>query len=98
MADFHLELEEKSFVGKTKYAIIELDGNHVLHARADSAASGLFKEIKYDPKEWPILSWRWKVVQLPEKGDVRFKETDDYGARVYVVFPHFLPVPFFAFG
>lgn len=82
--------EEKSFVGRTSYAIVEQDGNEVLHARADSAASGLFKEMKYDPKEWPILSWRWKVVQLPEKGDVRFKETDDYGARVYVVFPHFL--------
>jgi hypothetical protein len=82
--------EEKSFVGRTSYAIVEQDGNDVLHARADSAASGLFKEMKYDPKEWPILSWRWKAVQLPEKGDVRFKETDDYGARVYVVFPHFL--------
>lgn len=82
--------KEKSFVGTTKYVIIELDGNHVLHARADSAASGLFKEIKYNPKEWPVLSWRWKVIQLPEKGDVHFKATDDYGARVYVVFPHFL--------
>jgi hypothetical protein len=82
--------KEKSFVGQTKYAIIAQENNQALHARADSAASGLFKEIKYDPKEWPILSWRWKVIQLPEKGDVRFKETDDYGARVYVVFPHFL--------
>lgn len=82
--------KEKSFIGKTKYAIIELDGNHVLHARADSAASGLFKEIKYDPKQWPYLSWRWKVIRLPEKGDARFKATDDYGGRVYVVFPHFL--------
>jgi len=82
--------KEKSFVGNTKYSIIELEGNPVLHARADSAASGLVKEIKYDPKEWPVLSWRWKAIQLPEKGDVRFKETDDYGARVYVVFPHFL--------
>jgi len=82
--------QEKSFVGHTNYSIIEQDNNYVLHARADSAASGLFKEIKYDPKEWNYLSWRWKVIQLPEKGDVRFKETDDYGARVYVVFPHFL--------
>ncbi len=38
--------EEKSFVGNTKYSIVALDGNMVLHARADSAASGLFKEIK----------------------------------------------------
>ena len=82
--------EEKSFVGYTKYSIIEQNNNQVLHARADSAASGLFKEMKYDPKDWRYLSWRWKVIHLPDKGDVRFKETDDYGARVYVVFPHFL--------
>jgi hypothetical protein len=60
------------------------------HARADSAASGLFREFKFDTEDWPILSWRWKVVKLPEKGDVYSKETDDYGARVYVVFPRFL--------
>lgn len=82
--------EEKSFVGNTRYAIAEEAGSTVLHARADSAASGLFKEFKYDLEEWPVLSWRWKAVHLPEKGDVRFKETDDYGARVYVVFPRFL--------
>lgn len=82
--------EEKSFVGHTTYSIIEIDGNHVLHAEADSAASGLYKKMEYDPGEWPVLSWRWKVTHLPEKGDVRSKETDDYGARVYVVFPHFL--------
>ena len=80
--------EEKSFVSNTNYSIVALDGNAVLHARADSAASGLFKKIKYNLKEWPILSWRWKAVQLPEKGDVRFKETDDYGCLVYVVFQH----------
>jgi hypothetical protein len=82
--------EENSFVGHTRYSIKENDGNYFLKAVADSSASGLYKEIKYDVKEYPYLSWRWKVTHLPEKGDVRFKETDDYGARVYVVFPRFL--------
>ncbi|NOZ61379.1 MAG: DUF3047 domain-containing protein [Calditrichaeota bacterium] len=82
--------DEKSFVGRTQYAVIQEDSNFVLRADADSAASGLYKKIKYDLKEFPFLSWRWKVVHLPEKGDVRYKETDDYGARVYVVFPKFL--------
>ena len=82
--------EEKSFVGNTKYLIEKEDSNFVLHAIADSAASGLYKKIKFDVKQWQYLSWRWKVLQLPEKGDVHAKETDDYGARVYVVFPKFI--------
>lgn len=82
--------EEKSFVGHTQYAIVEEGENYVLRARAEGTASGLYKKTKYDVREWPYLSWRWKVTQLPEKGDVRSKETDDYGARVYVVFPRFL--------
>jgi hypothetical protein len=82
---------EKSFVGRTSYSVVEDDGNYVLRARAEGTASGLYKKIKkYDPEEYPFLSWRWKVTRLPEKGDVRFKETDDYGARVYVIFPRFL--------
>jgi hypothetical protein len=82
--------DEKSFVGNTQYSVEKEDSNFVLHAFADSTASGLHKKIKINVKEWQHLSWRWKVIQLPEKGDVRFKETDDYGARVYVVFPKLL--------
>lgn len=82
--------EEKSFVGNTKYSIEKENSNFVLHAIADSAASGLYKKIKIDVKDWQYLNWRWKVLQLPKKGDVNSKETDDYGARVYVVFPKFI--------
>ena len=82
--------EEKSFVGHTQYSIVKEDDNYILHALAEGTASGLYKKIKYDVRQWPYLNWRWKVMQLPENGDVHFKETDDYGARVYVVFPRFL--------
>ncbi len=82
--------KEKEFVGSTQYSIQVEDDNYILHAVSDSTASGLYKEIKYDTKEYPFLSWRWKVIHLPEQGDVHSKETDDYGARVYVVFPRFL--------
>ena len=80
----------RTFGDSTRYRIVTQEGNSVMHARADSAASGYFKKVDLDPKEWPVLSWRWKVTELPDSGDVRFKETDDYGARVYVVFPRFL--------
>jgi hypothetical protein len=60
----------------------------VLRAEARAAASGLIYKIEYDPKEYPILTWRWKVENILQKGDETKKAGDDYAARVYVVFPH----------
>ena len=50
------------------------------------SASGLIRKIRIDPVEYPLVSWRWKVMNVLEKGDVTKKEGDDYAARIYVVF------------
>lgn len=50
---------------------------------------GIYKELKWNMTERPHIRWRWKVVRLPEKGDVRQKHTDDQAAQLYVVFPRF---------
>ncbi len=48
---------------------------------------GLHKSVDVDLKEFPILSWRWKVDRLPPTGDIREKNKDDQAAQVYVIFP-----------
>ena len=78
----------KSFKGETEYRIVEDAGQKVLQAISQGTASGLVFETEYDPKEYPVLSWRWKVANTLVKGDSRTKAGDDYAARVYVVFPH----------
>jgi len=83
--------EEESFVGNTRYTIISEGEGHCLSAESNATASGFIHEIEYDLQEWPRLAWRWKVDGVLEKGDVRSKETDDYPARVYVIFPHWFP-------
>ena len=79
---------EKSFKGATEYLIVEDSGQKVLQAKSQNAASGLVFETLYDPKEYPVLSWRWKVGNTIASGDSRTKASDDYAARIYVVFPH----------
>ena len=79
---------EKSFKGKTEYRLVEAAGLQVLQADSHGAASGLVYEIEYDPQDYPVLSWRWKVANIIAKGDSRTKAGDDYAARIYVVFPH----------
>ncbi len=67
----------------------ESDQNDVLHFKSQGTSFGLYKEVKVNLKEYPILSWHWKITQLPTGGDVRSKKTDDQAAQVYVVFPRF---------
>lgn len=72
----------------TTYTLVK-DGNDVVvRAVAESSASGLIRKIKIDPKEHPILQWRWKVMNVLKKGDVNRKEGDDYPARIYVTFEY----------
>ncbi|MGK2907348.1 MAG: DUF3047 domain-containing protein [Desulfuromonadales bacterium] len=79
---------EKSFKGKTEYRIVDDEGLKVLQAESKDAASGLVFETEYNPQDYPVLSWRWKIANTIVKGDSRTKAGDDYAARVYVVFPH----------
>jgi len=76
--------------GETEYRIVEDGGQKLLQASSQGTASGLVFEVEYDPQEYPILSWRWKVSNIIAKGDSRTKAGDDYAARIYVVFPHWL--------
>ena len=57
--------------------------------KSDKSSFGIRKEFDLDIKEFPYLKWKWKVTQLPEKGDFQKKDTDDQAAQVYVLFPRF---------
>jgi len=57
----------------------------VVKAVAQASASGLTREVKINPKEYPIVQWRWKVANILKKGDVRKKEGDDYPARIMLL-------------
>lgn len=54
--------------------------------RTDDSKNFVQKKITVDPAEYPVVTWRWKVKELPVKGDCRSVETDDQAAQLYVVF------------
>jgi hypothetical protein len=72
----------------TIYTLTKDDDTVVVKAVAESSASGLIREIKINPKEYPVVRWRWKVTNILKKGDVRRKEGDDYPARIYITFEY----------
>lgn len=80
------------FKGETQYSIVKTDNSHVLKAESTASASALIFKYEYDPKNSPILSWRWKVGNIIEKGNAMRKDKDDYAARVCVIFPHWFSI------
>ena len=72
----------------TTYELVK-DGEHVVvKATSDASASGLTKEVKIDPKEFPIVRWQWKIDNLLQKSDATRKDGDDYPARLYITFEY----------
>ena len=65
------------------------DGESVV-LRADAAASmaTLVHPLRLDAKQFPIVSWRWKISNVLRKSDIATKAGDDFPARVYVLFDY----------
>ncbi len=77
--------QEKEFVNKTSYQLVQQGGITVLQAKSNGSASGLFKEVEIDLTTHPFLNWRWKVEKgLPPLAE-RTKAGDDYAARIYII-------------
>ena len=72
----------------TTYTLVKDDDMVVVKAVAEASASGLTREIKINPREYPIVEWRWKIMNVLKKGDVQRKEGDDYPARIYIAFEY----------
>jgi len=72
----------------TTYSLVEDEGRTVVRARSEAAASGLVRRLRIDPRQYPILRWRWRAMNLIRAADVHTKAGDDYPARVYVTFEY----------
>ena len=88
---------EKSLFSKpTIYRVVRDSGQPVLHAKSDSANSGLLRELTLEsPEKLSVnLRWRWKVAKcLDSEKSERSRSGDDYVARVCVIFEDsFIPL------
>jgi hypothetical protein len=88
-AGINTNWKSKSFKGETEYTWIKKDNRAYIRATSRGTASGLYYKIKYDPAQYPYITWQWKVDNIINSGDATRKSGDDYGARIYVVFHSF---------
>ena len=72
----------------TSYEVVKDGGVTIVKAVSKASASGLIKPVVIDPKEYPILRWRWKIDNVLQHSDVALKEGDDFPARLYITFEY----------
>jgi len=78
------QVNEKS--GKADFAVVKDDGISAMRLRSTSTSFSLQKEVHVDLKQYPILTWKWKVTKLPDGGDFRNSKTDDQAAQLFLAF------------
>jgi len=77
----------KEFVGHATVELVRADGRLAARLRSERASFAMHRDVVVELREFPYLSWTWKVTRLPAGGDVREAARDDQAAQVYVIFP-----------
>lgn len=70
--------------GKSPYAIGEEDGNRFLRAEDRGENVMLYKEVRWNAREYPYLSFRWRIRAVPEGADERVEDKADSAAGLYL--------------
>ncbi len=88
MPDGWKPLTFKKIPKHTSYEVVKDGGVTIIKAISEASASGLTKPVVIDPKEYPIVRWRWKIDNVLKGSDVTLKEGDDFPARLYITFAY----------
>jgi len=72
----------------TSYEVVKDGDVTIVKAVSEASASGLTKPVSIDPKEYPIVRWRWKIDHVLNGSDMALKEGDDFPVRLYITFAY----------
>jgi hypothetical protein len=72
----------------TRYTLVRDGDTVVLRGDAEASMAGVAHPLSLDAIAHPVIEWRWKVLNLLTKSDIAKKQSDDYPARVYVLFDY----------
>ena len=80
------ELRFSKFRAPTKFELLDDGGTTVVHAISENSSSVLMENIDIDPREFPILSWRWKAPRLVPGANTTSRKTEDAPVRLIIAF------------
>ena len=72
----------------SEYTIERQGSETALRTESRASASAIVYRKPFNVYDYPMLRWKWKVMNVYEKGNARTKEGDDYPLRIYVLFEY----------
>jgi hypothetical protein len=72
--------------GRPDFGVCQDDSVPCLHMKSVDSSFALEHKVDIQPAQFPYLTWRWKVTQLPAGGDFRRSSSDDQAAQILVGF------------
>lgn len=79
-------LSFSKFRAPTKFELIDDNGTTVAHAISENSSSVMRENIDIDPREFPILSWRWKAPRLVPGANSTSRKSEDTPVRIIIAF------------
>jgi len=67
------------------YTVQETNRRYYLTAQDTGHSVVLFKRIELNPHQYPIMTWCWRVDDLPVGRDEGYTETNDSAAAVHII-------------
>lgn len=68
----------------TPYRVLQENGNRFLRAEDRGENVMLYKEVRWDSRKYPYLSFRWRIRAVPQGSDERFEDKADSAAGLYL--------------
>jgi ABC-type transporter MlaC component len=68
------------------YEVREENGNRYLAAEDNGESVILLKELKWNLKKYPYISFKWRAHKIPAGGDERYGRTVDSAAGLYLTY------------
>src|SRR3989441_13111786 len=72
--------------GTPDITLIGESSGRVLRFKSRKSSFALERGVDVDVNQFPLLTWTWKVSELPAGGDFRRASSDDQAAQVLVAF------------
>lgn len=73
---------------QTRYLLVRDADTTVLRADAEASMASVMHPLNFDPRDYPVVEWRWKITHLLRKSNIATKAGDDFPARFYVLFDY----------
>jgi Protein of unknown function (DUF3047) len=78
------DFSDRSAGMKAPYRVLEEDGNRFLRGEDRGENVMLYKEVRWDSKKYPYLSFRWRIRAVPAGSDERLEDKADSAAGLYL--------------